>query len=236
MSCDLLVFAPHPDDAEIHCGATIAAQVRLGARVVVIDATRGELGSRGTPDVRAREASAAAVILGLSGRENLHLPDGAIPSEDPAARLLIVDAIRRHRPSTLLCLHGHARHPDHQALARLVQGAAKAASFHSLPSPSGAAAVGAVRLWFYEAELPATPAFLMPVSDQDWERKMAAVRCYGSQLHQADSRAPATSISDPRFLDWIDARGRTWGHCAGATFAEAFCGPELPRVADLRGL
>ncbi len=234
MSCDLLVFAPHPDDAEIHCGGTIAAHVRQGAQVVVVDATRGELASRGTPGIRAREAAAAAGILGLAQRDNLLLADGAIPSEEPAARHLVIDAIRRHRPATVLCIHGHARHPDHQALARLVQGAVKAASFHSLKTISGAPAVGAVRLWFYEAELPATPAFLVPVLAQDWQVKMAAVRCYGSQLHQPESREPATSIADPAFLGWIEARGRAWGAHAGAAYAEAFCGPELPRLGDLR--
>ena len=234
MSCDLLVFAPHPDDAEIHCGGTIAAQVRQGAQVVVIDATRGELASRGTPDIRAREAVAAADLLGLAQRDNLQLPDGAIPSEDAAARTLVIDAIRRYRPATVLCLHGHARHPDHQALARLVHGAVKAASFHSLKTSSGAPAVGALRLWFYEAELPATPAFLVPLTSRDWQIKMAAVRCYGSQLHQPQSHEPATSIADPAFLGWVEARGRSWGAHAGAAYAEAFCGPELPRVGDLR--
>ncbi len=236
MSCDLLVFAPHPDDAEIHCGGTIAAQVRQGATVVVVDATRGELASRGTVAEREREAAAAAGILGLSGRENLALPDGAIPHDEPAARLLVVDAIRRHAPQAVLCISGHARHPDHQALARLVGGAVKAAAFHKLATPGGAAAVGGVRLWFYEAELPATPQLLVGLRADDWRIKMAAVRCYGSQLHQAQAQLPATTIAEPGFLAWIEARGRAWGHHAGADFAEAFSGPELPRVGDLRTL
>ncbi len=236
MSCDFLVFAPHPDDAEIHCGGTIAAQVRQGARVVVVDATRGELASRGTPTERAAEAEAAARTLGLAARENLALPDGAIPGEDPAARLLVVDAIRRYRPQAVLCISGHARHPDHQALARLVGGAVKAAALHKLTTPGGAAAVAGVRLWYYEAELPATPALLVPLRAEDWRLKMAAVRCYASQLHRAQAELPATSIAEPGFLGWIDARGRAWGMHAGADFAEAFSGPELPRVADLCGL
>jgi bacillithiol biosynthesis deacetylase BshB1 len=236
MSCDLLVFAPHPDDAEIHCGGTISAHVRHGAAVVVVDATRGELGSRGTPLEREREAAAAAAILGLASRENLALPDGAVPGEDPAARLLVIDAIRRHRPRTVLCISGHARHPDHQALARLVGGAVKAAAFHKLATPGGAAAVGGVRLWFYEAELPAAAQLLVPVSAAEWRIKMAAVRCYASQLHSAQTQLPATSIADPAFLSWIEARGLAWGHHAGADFAEAFSGPELPRVGDLRAL
>jgi bacillithiol biosynthesis deacetylase BshB1 len=231
---DLLVIAPHPDDAEIHCGGTIAAHVRLGASVVMIDATRGELGSRGTAATRAVEAAAAARILGVGARENLGLPDGAIPGEDPAARALVIDAIRRHRPGTVLCISGHARHPDHQALARLVGGAVKAAALHRLPTPSAAPAIGGVRLWSYEAELPLTPTFLVPLSDDDWEAKLAAVRCYGSQLHREGSAEPLTSIADPAFLGWIEARGRSWGHHAGAPYAEAFTGPESPRIADLR--
>lgn len=234
---DLLVFAPHPDDAEIGCGATIAAHVRRGASVVVIDATRGELGSRGTVAEREREAAAAAAVLGLAARENLGLPDGAIPGEDIAARALIVDAIRRHRPAVVLCIAPRARHPDHLALARLVEPAVKAAALHRLPSPSGAAAFADARLWFFEAELPVTPAFLAPATEADWERKRDAIRCYGSQLH-APGRAdlPVTTIASAGFLAAVEARGRMWGAAAGAPFAEAFIGPESPRIADLRGV
>lgn len=236
MPCDLLVFAPHPDDAEIHCGGTIAAQVRRGATVVVVDATRGELGSRGTPQTRAAEAAEAGRLLGLTARENLALSDGAVPGDDPAARALVIDAIRRHRPAAVLCISGHARHPDHQALARLVGGAVKAAAFHKLVTASGAAAIANVRLWFYEAELPLAPGFLVPLTSADWRIKLAAIACYGSQLHRAGSSEPATSIADPAFLSWVEARGRAWGHQAAAEYAEAFVGAEAPRVSEFRGL
>jgi len=231
MTCDLLVLAPHPDDAEIHAGGLIAAHVRLGLRVVVVDATRGELGSRGTPAERAVEAAAAAQILGVAVRDNLDLPDGAIDAGDPEARGRVVDALRRHRPRTCVCLSGHARHPDHIALAEVVRGAIKAAALHhyrpTLP------AVPDVRLWFVEAEVPLMPTLLVPCQATDWERKLAAIRCYGSQLHRPGSALPATSIASEGFLDWIDARGRTWGHQAGAAYAEALVGPEAARVANL---
>ncbi len=236
MTCDLLVFAPHPDDAEIHCGGTIAAHVRRGATVVVVDATRGELGSRGNAQTRAAEAAEAARILGLAARENLALADGAVPTADPGARLLVIDAIRRHRPSAVLCISGHARHPDHQALAQLVGGAVKAASFHKLVTASGSAAWALARLWFYEAELPLTPAFLVPLTAADWRIKQDAIACYGSQLHRPGSSEPATTIADPAFLSWINARGRAWGHQAAAEYAEAFVGPEAPRLIELRGV
>ncbi|GDY11681.1 bacillithiol biosynthesis deacetylase BshB1 [Planctomycetota bacterium] len=231
---DLLIIAPHPDDAEIHAGATIAAHVRSGRSVAVVDATRGELGSRGDPATRANEAAAAAGILGLSARENLDLPDGFLRADDLTARERIVAAIRRHRPRAVIGLSPFARHPDHLALAELLRGSVKAAALHALPA-EGHPAVAGVRLWYCEAELPIVPGFLLPATEADWQRKLAAVRCYGSQLHQPGSTGPATSISTPEFLGWIEHRGRTWGYQAGAAYAEAFHGPEAPRINDLTG-
>jgi bacillithiol biosynthesis deacetylase BshB1 len=230
---DLLVIAPHPDDAEIHAGGLIAAHVRQGRSVAVVDATRGELGSRGTPEDRDREAAAAAVVLGLAGRENLRLRDGHLTAGDLDARGAIIEAIRRHRPRAVVALSGHARHGDHIALADLVRGAVKAAALHALPGPP---AVAGVRLWYAEAELPLVqPGLLVPLTEVDWQRKMQAVRCYGSQLHRPGAEGPATTISTPSFQTWIEARGRMWGEQAGAAYAEALHGPEMPRIGDLVG-
>ena len=232
---DLLVFAPHPDDAEINCGATIARHVRLGASVAIVDATRGELASRGTPAIRAAEAAAAAGVLGLSARENLGLPDGHLRGDDTGQRAAIVDCLRRYRPSVVLSMHGHARHPDHIALAALVGGAIKAAALHGLRTASGAPAHSGMRLWWYESELRLEPALLVPAEAGDWQRKLDAIRCYGSQLHQPAAGAPATTIAAPGFVDDIDLRGRYWGKQCEATYAEAFAiGLDLPRVSDLR--
>jgi bacillithiol biosynthesis deacetylase BshB1 len=236
MPCDLLVFAPHPDDAEIHCGATIAAHVRQGGTVVMVDATRGELASRGTPEIRSQEAQQAAHILGVSTRENLGLKDGEIPHSDAHARVLVVDAIRRHRPAVVLCINAHARHPDHQALADLVHGAVKAAALHRLATPSGEPAHQLARLFFYEAELPITASFLVPATEADWQIKRAAIQCYDSQVSPTRPHEPVTSIGQPGFLSWIESRGRTWGHLAGAPYAEAFVAPEAPRIRDLRSV
>ncbi len=224
---DLLVIAPHPDDAEIHAGGLIAAHVRQGRSVAIVDATAGELGSRGTPATRAAEAVAAAADLGVT-RENLGLPDGGLIAGDLGQRAAIVGAIRRHRPRTVVTLSGHARHPDHLALADLVRAAIKAAALHKL---GDGAAVPEVRLWFVEAELPGTATLLVPLTAADWERKMRAVGRYGSQL--LGSSGPETTISRPGFAAWIEARGRTWGWQAGADYAEALSGPEAARTADL---
>ncbi len=235
MPCDLLVLAPHPDDAEIAMGATIARHVRLGARVVVVDATRGEMGSRGSAEERLKEADAAARVLGLTARENLGLRDGHLQAEDLAARALVVDCLRRHRPRVVMTFCDRARHPDHLAFTRLVRPAIKAAALHGLTTPSGAPAHSGMRLWLAEAELRIDPDFLVPATAEDWQRKIAALRCYASQLHQPGSSGPETTIAGVGFVDWIEDRGRAWGREAGALYAEAFlAGDDLPRIGDLR--
>jgi bacillithiol biosynthesis deacetylase BshB1 len=231
--CDLLVFAPHPDDAELHAGGTIAAHVRQGAQVVIVDATAGELGSRGDAATRAAEAAAAAAVLGLAARDCLGLPDGGLNAGDLSQRQSLVAALRRHRPRRVLTVAYPTRHPDHQALHLLTLAALKAAALHRLPAPGGEPALGGLRCFAYEAELPIAPALLVPCNDDDWQRKLAAVACYDSQFHQAGRDGPATSISAPGFRDWISARGRVWGQHADSPYAEAYQAPETPRVAWL---
>ncbi|MEK7412672.1 MAG: PIG-L family deacetylase [Planctomycetota bacterium] len=230
---DILVISPHPDDAEIHAGGLIAAHIRMRRSVVICDATAGELGSRGTQAGRAQEAEAAAQELGITTREQLGLPDGYLNASDLQQRAIIISAIRRHRPAVIVALSEHARHPDHIALAGLVRGAVKAAALHKLPAPGDHPAWGGARLWFVEAELPLVATLLVPLTAEDWGRKMRAVRCYGSQLHQPGSTAPVTSISQPGFVEWIEARGRERGHHAAAPYAEALMGPEAARISDL---
>lgn len=227
---DLLVIAPHPDDAELHAGGLIARHAQAGRRVVIADATAGELGSRGDAARRAREAAAAAEILGVQ-RECLGLPDGGLLASDAAQRAAIVAAIRRHRPHTVVALSAQARHPDHIALAELVRQAIKAAALHRLPAPGDHPAWAGARLVWVEAELPLMPTALVPLDDACWARKMAAIRCYASQLAGGDG--PPTTISRPEFLAWIEARGRVWGELAGAPYAEAIVAHEPLRIGDL---
>lgn len=234
MSCDLLVFAPHPDDAELHCGATIARATRLGRRVVVVDATAGELGSRGTVAGRAAEAAAAAAVLGLAERENLGLGDGRLDPQDAAARAAAVAAIRRHRPRLVLAMHPHARHPDHRALGQLVRDVLKLAAIHRFPA-EGEAWRGA-RLLEYEAELPIVPQLIVPCEAADRERKREALACHASQFGLDQAAGADTAIADPAYLRWIDDRGRVWGYHAGCPYGEALTAAEPVNIAELAPL
>ncbi|MFW5829733.1 MAG: bacillithiol biosynthesis deacetylase BshB1 [Planctomycetota bacterium] len=233
MSCDLLVIAPHPDDAEIHFGATIAKHCRLGAQVVVADASRGEMGSRGDAATRANEAMAAATTLGLHARDNLDLPDGYLTA-DHAARSRLIACIRRWRPALVIGPDPQALHPDHRALARLVLDSMKAAELHRMPA-DGQTACRGQRLLCYEGELPVLPQVVMACEEDDLQRKLAAIRCYGSQLHKPGSSEPVTSISMSGFVTWIESRGRVWGHQVDSAYGEALTAPLMPvRVDDLR--
>ncbi len=233
--CDILVFAPHPDDAEIHVGATIAAQVRQGASVVVIDATRGELGSRGTPEIREQEANDAAKILGLHARENLGLPDGFVESNNHAAREQIITCIRTWQPKLILSIAAHTKHPDHQQFAKLVELSVKAAELHKM-EPQHLPAWQQATLLCYEGELPITPDVIMSCTEEDWAIKMKAIACYGSQLHKKnDTGEPVTSIGKKAFTSWIEGRGRVWGQHAQADYGEALYAPFEPlALNDLR--
>lgn len=233
MSCDVLVIAPHPDDAELHLGASIAGMVRRGQRVVVVDCTAGEGGSRGSAELRAQEAAASAQRWGLQARENLGLADGGLRSDDPEQRRILTDALRRHAPRWVLSIAAAVRHPDHRACHWLSRDAVKSAAIHGFATASGAAAVADLRLAFYEAELPIQPTLLIPAEEADVAVKRDCLACYHSQWGSRDG--PATSISDPAFLRWIEHRGRTWGYHARSPYAEALISAE-PLVAQLSEL
>jgi bacillithiol biosynthesis deacetylase BshB1 len=232
MSCEILVLAPHPDDAELHCGATIASHTARGARVVIVDCTRAELSSRGDPETRADEAAAAAEALGVSARENLGLPDGGLNPADLEQRRAVVDAIRRHRPGLLLTMVGQVRHPDHRACHQLGVDATKTAALHRYATPSGAAAVLDLTCLCYQGELAIDPDVILSADDRARAAKQAALACYASQW--AGSSGPETSIGRPGFLEGIDARGRAWGAQVNAPYGEAFSRMEALCLTDLR--
>lgn len=236
MNCDLLVLAPHPDDAELHAGGLIARHVRLGAAVVVVDATAGEMGSRGDAAIREREWTAAADILGLSGRANLGLRDGHLQPYSHEARQAVVEALRRFRPAQVLAIHPNTRHPDHRAIGALLPGALKAAALHKLPVSTNDAPLPSAVAWHYEGELPVTPDLLVPCTAADWAVKNAAIDCYASQLTPTKPGEPETSIGRSGFRAWIDARGQAWGWHAEAAYAEALTAVNTPACGDLRNL
>ncbi len=215
----VLAFGPHPDDVELCAGGWMLKLAHAGERLVIVDATRGEAGSRGTPETRARESAAASAMLRLVARENLGLPDTRVEAT-PAAVEAVTAAIRRWRPRVVLSPCREDRHPDHIATAEIVQRAYYLATI-------GKAAGGGLpphrpdALVEYFGHLEPTPSFVVDVSEV-WEERWALACCYASQLGLDGAVGPVTNIAAPEFRRRFEARFAYWGARIGAAWGEPY--------------
>ncbi len=224
---DILVIAAHPDDAELSCGGTIRSAVLSGKRVALVDCTRGELGSRGTPELRHKEAERAKQVLGIQFRENLGLPDGQIAVTESQVEAMI-RVIRHYRPKILLFPPASDRHPDHEQTHKLVRkalfvaGLTKVKSIHdgNVQKP-----FRPDRTFCYMQTYEFAPAFYIDISEY-YEDKIQAIQAYSSQFFVPGAsefgNEPQTFISGPEFSGFLEARSRYFGAKIGVTHAEAF--------------
>ena len=234
MKLDILVFAAHPDDAELACSGTIMRMIALGHKVGIIDLTAGELGTRGTPELRAQEAAASSAIMGLQVRENLGMRDGFFQL-DEAHQLQIIRAIRRYQPEVLLINAPTDRHPDHGRGSELVRNAAFLSGLRRIETEDGGIMQEAWRpkkVWRYIQDQLLMPSFVVDVTDY-FDRKIDAIRAFGSQFHDPNSKEPETYISSRNFLDVIQARCQEMGHLIGVQYGEGFISERPVRVDDL---
>lgn len=208
---DVVAFGAHPDDAEIGCGATLAAAAARGQRVAIVDLTAGERATRGTPDLRRAEAQRAAEALGVSHRRALGLSDGSV-GVAVGDREAIVTAIRDMRPRIVLAPYPSDRHPDHGAAGRLV---VEAAYLAGLGGPQGHRPA---RVYHYMIHHAFVPSFVVDAG-ACWARKMDALAMHRSQF---GSEGPATPVSDGTFLETVEARGVYFGSLIGVARGEPF--------------
>jgi bacillithiol biosynthesis deacetylase BshB1 len=226
---DLLFISAHPDDTELGCGGTVAKSVKAGLRVGLVDLTRGEMGTRGTPQTRKREAQSSARILGASFRESLDFQDGGLKT-GREQELELVDVIRRAKPRLVFTAWPDDRHPDHARAGALVASASFYAGLKSLKTELPAHRPQTVIYYVQNYMIP--PSFVVDVSAA-WKTKMRAIAAFKSQFHDPRSEEPQTFISRPEFLDLIEARGVHFGALIGARHGEAFVTKQPPRVNDL---
>lgn len=216
---DLLVFAPHPDDAEISAGGLLLKTAGRGGTTAVVDLTRGEAGTRGTVEIRREEAEAATKALRLKTRENLGLPDAHV-EVTPAAKRAVTEVIRRLKPVLVALPWTEDPHPDHAATGRLVEDAAYLAGLARYEPDCGPAHKPRALL-HYIGRLPLAPSFVVDIGEH-YEAKLAAVRCHRSQFHDPGSRAPQTRLSGPDFWARYEARHRHYGSLIGVEFGEPY--------------
>ncbi|MEM6327473.1 MAG: bacillithiol biosynthesis deacetylase BshB1 [Bacteroidota bacterium] len=218
---DVLALAAHPDDVELCAGGTMCVLAEQGYRTGIVDFTRGELGTRGTPETRTTEAARASEILSLASRDNLGLADGAIENT-PETRRALIRLVRRYRPQIMLINAPEDRHPDHPAAARFATDALFYAGLAKIETEDDGQAQEPWRpahVLHYMQSIPFEPTLVVDVSAV-WERRMEALLAYRSQFYTGDDSGPQTFISNPAFLEWVEARARTYGYRIGATYGE----------------
>ena len=235
MKLDILVLTAHPDDAELGCGGTIAKHVSLGYKVGIVDLTQGELGTRGSVEIRAREAREAARILGVSVRENLALRDGFFQNSEQD-QLKIVSAIRKYQPDIVLANAITDRHPDHGRGAALeyeacfLAGLVKIETVDEKGNPQAPWRPRSVYHCIQSDYIE--PDFVCDVTDC-WDVKMNAIRAFASQFYDPASDEPETFISNPDFLKMIEARGVDLGRSIGVKYGEGFTVRRHPGIKSL---
>jgi len=215
---DVVAFGAHPDDIELGCGGMLAKLADAGRAVVFVDLTRGELGTRGTIDVRKEEAREAARILGAVARENLALPDGqlALTAE---AKHSVVEVIRRFRPRLVLLPYFRDRHPDHLHASEIVYEGTFLAGLPRYVTEK--ASHRPEKILYYMGWEEFCPSFIVDISEQ-FERKMEAIRAYASQFTLADPGYPETRLTSPVIDHLIRSRMAHYGALIGKEYGEAF--------------
>lgn len=223
MKLDILAFGAHPDDVELGCGATLAKEISKGKRVGIIDLTRGELGTRGTAEIRDQEAQNAAKILGVDVRFNLSFADGFFIN-DRNHQLALIELIRLYQPDVVFCNAIKDRHIDHSKGSSLVSDACFLSGLIKIETTKNGKLQQPWRpkvVYHYIQWQSITPDFVVDVSSH-FDKKIAAVLAYKSQFFDADSEEPETPISSKNFIDSVSYRAQDLGRLTGVSYAEGF--------------
>lgn len=223
MKLDILAFGAHPDDVELGCGATLAKEISLGKKVGIVDLTRGELGTRGSAEIRDQEAAKAAKILNLSIRENLNFRDGFFVN-DEKHQLEIIRSIRKFKPEIVICNAVNDRHIDHGKGSKLVSDACFLSGLPKIKTDYDGVQQEAWRpklVYHYVQWINLEPDFVVDVTGF-MDIKMESILAYSSQFYNPDADEPETPITSKNFLDSVKYRAQDLGRLIGTEFAEGF--------------
>jgi bacillithiol biosynthesis deacetylase BshB1 len=223
MKLDILAFGAHPDDVELGCSGTIAKEVILGKKVGIIDLTRGELGTRGSVEIRNSESAKASEILGVVVRENLDMRDGFFVN-DEAHQLKVIEMIRKYQPEIVLCNAITDRHIDHGKGSKLVSDACFLSGLRQIKTELNGEAQEAWRpkvVYHYIQWQNIEPDFVVDISEF-MDKKMDSVLAYGSQFYDPNSKEPVSPITSKNFLDSVKYRAQDLGRLVGVEYAEGF--------------
>jgi bacillithiol biosynthesis deacetylase BshB1 len=233
----ILAIAVHPDDIELGCAGVLIKHAQAGQAVGILDLTQGELGTRGTPELRLQEASAAAAVMGVCVRENARMRDGFFRN-DEEHQMQLIRYIRRWRPEIVIGNAPEDRHPDHGRAGKLIADACFLAGLRKIETEFEGQAQEAWRPkrvfhMIQDRQLP--PTFVVDISGV-MDLKLEAIQCYKSQFHNPDSDEPQTYISSQNFLEQIKYRDALLGKRIGTEYGEGLISENVPGITDLNSL
>jgi len=237
MKLDILAIGAHPDDVELGCGATIAKEVSLGKKVGILDLTKGELGTRGTPEIRDKEAVKAVEILGVCFRENLGFSDGFFVN-DKEHQFEIIKQIRKYQPEIILCNAPEDRHIDHPKASELVMAASFLSGLRKIETHYNGKKQSVWRpkqIYHYIQWKNLQPDFVVDVSGF-MGLKEKAVRAYKSQFFDSNSKEPSSPITSKNFIESVLYRAKDLGRIIGVEYGEGFVSSRTLAVKKLDDL
>ena len=232
-SVDILAIGAHPDDVELICGGTLIRAQMLGRRTGILDLSAGELGSRGTREIRAREAAQAAKVMGVTVRENLGLPDGGIVNT-PETRAKVAVVIRRLKPTVVITHSLHGRHPDHPVVAQLTRDACFVAGLQKIEPKSAPHRPRKVLHALSFREDYQKPTFVVDITES-FEKKLAADAAYASQFGEAVQAGEVYPNGEP-LADLMRHHAAHYGSLIRSRYGEPFHTTETMRVDDVAAL
>ena len=234
MKVDILAFGAHPDDIELGCGGSLAKAVAQGKKVGLIDLTQGELGTRGSAEIRKQEATEAAKLLNASFRENLGFRDGFFVN-DEAHQLEVIKTIRAYQPNIVLCNAIDDRHIDHAKGSQLVSDACFLSGLKKIATKDNEGntqtAWRPAQVYHYIQWKEITPDFVLDISEYI-DKKLEVIQAYSSQFYDKESKEPSTPISSKNFLESVRYRAKNLGRLAGVDAAEGFTVERTPLIMN----
>ncbi len=235
MNVDVLAIGAHPDDIEMTCAGTVLSLVNQGKTVAGVDLTRGELGTRGTPEIRLRESAEGSRVMKLAARENMGFRD-AFFRNDEEHQMALIPIIRQFRPTIVLTNTPDDRHPDHGRAAELVVEACFYAGLRQIKTvgKDGKPQEAHRPLYIYHfiQDRSLTPDFVVDITPY-WAQKLDAIKAYKSQFFNPASDEPQSYISGEPFMKFLESRTREHGHMIGVEFGEGFISKRMLGVQDL---
>jgi bacillithiol biosynthesis deacetylase BshB1 len=229
MNIDLLAVAPHPDDVELTCGGTMIKMAQAGYRTGILDLTRGETGTRGTPETRLKEAAQAAKLMGVTVRRNLGLPDAHLRVCDEQ-KIAIAEVIRELEPHTVLLPYWEGRHPDHYTAATLGFEACFVAGLKNYPL--GGTAYRPFKIIYVAAYADVRPTFAVDITKQ-YEQRRKAILAYASQFRPVKKEKSKVALPLDELEERMSDRAKHYGRMIGVKYAEGFVVKEVMQTDDV---